>query len=229
LPSPDDTDKQMFAILSKILTTLSLILSRFALAIESIDAIRAQQTRDSAAIQAILTNQQGLQAQEGELFQTITSGFAKITALLDQIQGELVSGAAVGFIFSADLDGHLTIGVKSITMTDTQQVTLSIQPVDGKGNLAPVDGVPTWLSSNTEVVTVTPAADGMSAIAAAVGPLGTATVSVKADADLGAGVSPITSSVDITVTGGTASTLKITEGTPTEQTPVPPPPATPGA
>ena len=104
-----------------------------------------------------------------------------------------------------------------MNISDSQQVGLSIQPVDKRGNPASLDGVPVWLSSNSEVVSVVAAADGLSAVATAVGPLGTATVSVTADADLGAGVTEIAGTLDITVTAGAATTVKITAGDPTEQ------------
>lgn len=111
----------------------------------------------------------------------------------------------------------------SLVLTDNQQVTLTIAPVDVKNNPAPVDGVPTWSSSDATIVAVTPAADGMSAVAVAVGPIGTAQVNVSADADLGAGVTTISGTLDVQVQAGNAVSLGISAGTPTDQ--VPPTPA----
>lgn len=145
---------------------------------------------------------------------------------IQEIKAQVVPGPAVKILFIADLEGQITIGVTQMNMTDTQQVGLTIQPVDAKGNPAQVDGAPVWASSNTEVVSITAAPDGMSATAVAVGPLGTATISVKADADLGAGVTTIAGTLDITITGGVATTVTITAGTPTDQVPPPPPPPT---
>jgi hypothetical protein len=142
---------------------------------------------------------------------------------LDHVIDLLTPKPAVKFIIIAEVDGWITYGAKEIQMTDTQQAILTIEPVDKKGNPAQLDGPPEWASSNTEVITVTAAADGLSAVALAVGPLGTATVSVKADGDLGPGVTTISGTIDITVTGGGAVTLKIAMGTPTEQGPVAPP------
>lgn len=143
---------------------------------------------------------------------------------LDQILKLITPGPAVRLIFTAYLDGETLYGVTKMNITDTQEVALSITPVDKKGNPAQLDGPPVWASSNTEVVTVTAAADGLSAVATAVGPLGTATISVKADGDLGAGVNTISGTLDITVVGSGAVTLKIVAGAVTEQTEVPPPP-----
>ncbi len=146
-----------------------------------------------------------------------------LSAKLDQILKLLTPGPAVRFIFSAILDGEYLYGVTKMNITDTQDVPLSITPVDKKGNPAQLDGPPVWSSSNSEVVTVVASADGLSAVASAVGPLGTATVSVKADGDLGAGVNTISGTLDITVVGSGAVTLTIKAGTPTEQGDAPPP------
>jgi hypothetical protein len=107
--------------------------------------------------------------------------------------------------------------ILAFQMSDSQQVTVTIKVMDKKGNPAPVDGVPVWLTDNTELLALTPAADGLSCLVAAVGPLGTATVSVTADADLGAGVTPIVGTLDVQITGGTATTATLAPGTPTEQ------------
>lgn len=102
-------------------------------------------------------------------------------------------------------------------LTDTQQVTVTAAFVDKKGNPAQVDGVPVWLVDNDSVLALAPAADGKSCVVSAVGPLGTAKVSMKADADLGAGVVEIIGVLDIEVTGGQATTVTLTPGTATEQ------------
>jgi hypothetical protein len=102
-------------------------------------------------------------------------------------------------------------------MTDTQQTVMTAKFVDKKGNPGQVDGVPEWLVDNPNVLQLTPAADGMSCVALAVGPLGNATVTLKADADLGAGVTPIMGTVDFTIVGSASTTVSIDVATPTEQ------------
>lgn len=104
-----------------------------------------------------------------------------------------------------------------MTMTNSQKVHVTIQPVDKQGNPAVVDGVPVWASSDSTIITVTPNATGMEADVVAVGLLGDAKVSVSADADLGAGVTTIFGSLDVTITQGQAVGIKITVGTPVEQ------------
>jgi len=115
---------------------------------------------------------------------------------------------------------HLTTikgDLESMLLTDTQEVDLSIAPKDAKGNPAAVEGAPVWASSDPTILTVEAAADGLSAVAKAVGPLGTAQVSVTADADLGEGVKSISGTMDFEVQAGEAVSLGISAGTPREQ------------
>ena len=123
----------------------------------------------------------------------------------------------IAFI-KAVVDKQITIkgDLKTMILTDTQEVDLAIQPLDKKGKPAQVDGVPAWVSSDTTIITVTPAADGLSAVATA-GNIGHAQVTVSADADLGPGVTTITGVLEIDVAGGQAVSLGITAGTPREQ------------
>ena len=51
----------------------------------------------------------------------------------------------------------------SLILTDLQQVSLSVTFVDKFNNPAKVEGSPVWTSSDETIVTVTPAADGLSA------------------------------------------------------------------
>lgn len=151
------------------------------------------------------------------LLVNLKTNLSQIQRKLDLILELLQPGPAVKLLFIAELDGKITIGVTSMNLRDDQNLPVSIQPVDKKGNAAPVDGVPAWLSSNTELVTVTASDDGLSATVSPVGPLGMATISVTADADLGAGVTEIAGSLDVTVISGGAVTVNIVAGTPVDQ------------
>src|SRR6266478_125156 len=96
---------------------------------------------------------------------------------------------AVRIIFSGQVETEpRKENIKMLQLTDTQKCTLSIAPVDAKGNPAPVDGAPSWSVSDPALLDVAPAADGLSAVVTAKGPLGAGQVNVQADADLGAGV-----------------------------------------
>jgi hypothetical protein len=102
--------------------------------------------------------------------------------------------------------------------TDQKFDNVVLQIEDAKGRPAVVDGVPAWASSDETVLTVTPAADGMSAVVDTVAP-GVARITVTADADLGSGVQAITGvSDDVNVTSGSvASVMRLVLGTPVDK------------
>lgn len=109
----------------------------------------------------------------------------------------------------------------ALILKDSQEVVLSYTATSKAGNPASVENA-TWASSDPSVV-VTASADGSTATAAAAGPLGTATVTLSGDADLGEGVKPVTGVIDIQVVTGDAAIFNITAGEPTEQAPPAPP------
>lgn len=101
-----------------------------------------------------------------------------------------------------------------LVLTDVQKVSLSISPVSAAGNPASIDGVPTWSTSDDTVLTLEVAEDGLSAVAFTTGKLGTAQVSVVADADLGEGVKELTGVLDVEVKASEAVSLELNAGTP---------------
>jgi hypothetical protein len=142
--------------------------------------------------------------------------FASQRSLLEEIRAAVAPGPAVGFVFDVLSGEFISFQGDQMVLKDTEQVVLSVLPVDAKGNPAPVDGAPAWGSSDPTVATVTPAADGLSATVAAVGPLGKTQISVTADADLGEGVESVVGTLDIEVVAGKAVSLSIKTGTPEE-------------
>lgn len=104
--------------------------------------------------------------------------------------------------------------------TDQSYPSVALVITDSRGRPAAVDGAPVWASSDETVLTVLPAADGMSAAVNTVA-VGIARITVSADADLGAGVIAITGvSEDVNVTQGTASqatTLVLNLGAPVDK------------
>lgn len=101
-------------------------------------------------------------------------------------------------------------------ITTTQQFLLTINPTDKRGKPAPVDGAPVWASSNEAVATVVPNPGGLSALVVAQG-IGDYTVSVSADADLGAGVTTLTATDSGSVTQGEATAIGFVVGPVEEQ------------
>lgn len=101
-------------------------------------------------------------------------------------------------------------GTMAVTLTDTQQVSLSVKPEDSKG--APTTGdTVTWTADDSgAVVTLQPSADGLSCVVVAVAP-GTANVTAT-DGTL-------TGTDAITVDPGATSQLVLSEGPVTDQAP----------
>jgi hypothetical protein len=154
---------------------------------------------------------------------SLEDGQRAIHRQLVQVLDTLIPGPAVKLVFTAHLDdGTTTEGVVMQTLRDDQKVLLTIQPLDAKGKPAAVDGAPVWSSSDETQIVVVAASDGLSAVASGVAPPADSTaplprIVVTADADLGSGVTPITGSLDFTITGGSAATIAITAGTPANQ------------
>jgi hypothetical protein len=95
----------------------------------------------------------------------------------------------------------------SVTMSDTQEVSYAVEPEDSKG--AQVADTLTWSESSAgAVVAVTPSADGLSAVFAAVAP-GTSTITVTDGTLSGTDL--------ITVVPGAVASLVLTPGTPTDE------------
>ncbi len=101
-------------------------------------------------------------------------------------------------------------------ISDEQKIRIALSPKTKAGHVARVDGVPVWSVSDLAVLELQASEDGMSVVAVAKG-LGKATVSVKADADLGEGVTTIEASGDIEVLAAQASTLGLEFGAPEQQ------------
>lgn len=115
-------------------------------------------------------------------------------------------------------DGTKLEDVKMFSMTDSQQVVASVQPVTAKGKPAQVQsGSVEWSSSNPGVITVTEdPSNELSALIVAGAP-GIAQVTFSADADLGEGVVPISGVADVEVTASAATGFDVKFGAPTEQ------------
>ncbi len=101
----------------------------------------------------------------------------------------------------------------AIKLTNEQKVTVTLTPVTDSKKPAKLDGIPSWavVSGNS---TVTPAADGMSAVIVSSDDPGDTAILVKADADLGEGVEEISDTIDVTVAGASAKNLGLSVGTP---------------
>ena len=101
-----------------------------------------------------------------------------------------------------------------VSITNEEQVRVTLAPVTSTGKPASLDGTPTW-----EVVTgestVQPDADGKSAQLVSSDNPGDTDFLVKADADLGEGVTEISDIIRLTVAGAQAANLGLTAEAPT--------------
>lgn len=101
----------------------------------------------------------------------------------------------------------------SITLTNEQEVDVTLKITTETGKPAPVDGKPTWevLSGSS---TVTVSEDGLSAVVRSGDDPGDTQIIVKADANLGEGVEEISDAIKVSVQSATAMNLGLSVGTP---------------
>lgn len=99
-----------------------------------------------------------------------------------------------------------------LTLTSEEQSVLHAAPVTEAGNSAGVDGTITWTNTDPALITITP--NGFDCDVVTNGPLGSATVTASADADLGADVTLISESVTVTVVAPEAFGIELTADDP---------------
>ena len=137
--------------------------------------------------------------------------------VLEQILAEVTPPpGAVSVVFNVTLENQTLPGVSHMQIKDTQEFDVTLAFQDAKGKPATVDGVPEWTADNPSVVTLTVAADGLSATVTAAD-VGSCQVSVSADSDLGAGTVQITGVLPVEVLAGSATVIALNPGEPREQ------------
>ena len=101
----------------------------------------------------------------------------------------------------------------AIVITADQVLPLSVgQARDGEGNLAPLDGFPTFESSDPTVAEVVDNGDGTATVVSRLA--GNAQVTMRADALVGDGVIEVLATLDVTVVPGQAVAVTIAAGVP---------------
>lgn len=101
----------------------------------------------------------------------------------------------------------------TVQLTADQQVTLTISGQDAYGNQVDISGDVVWSSSDESIVSVTQEANDQ-ATAVAVGPIGTAAVTVSNDVNADGG-GDFQGSVAIDVVAGDMAEIAISAGEPT--------------
>jgi hypothetical protein len=100
-------------------------------------------------------------------------------------------------------------------LTADQQVALSISGEDRYGNPVDITGDTVWLSSDEEIIGVE-VIDTSHAVAVAIGPTGTASVTVTNDADRD-GTGDFMGSIAIDVVAGDIAEIEVAAGTPEDK------------
>lgn len=137
----------------------------------------------------------------------------QVVSLQDPPRGSIRWDLRIPDIYQFSVQGE---GNMAITLTDTQEVLVSVHPIDAKGYDAPVEGQPSWELSDDTVVQFVVNPDGLSGEVTAIRP-GVSQLTFRADADLGEGITPVLGILDVTVVAGQAVSLRIDVGVPTEQ------------
>lgn len=99
-----------------------------------------------------------------------------------------------------------------------QNVDLAPQFLDDNDKPAPVEDIQ-WGTDNSDLVTLTPSADGKTCNVRAVGPLGNCRVTMKCDAKIGDGVKELIGWVDFEIAPGEATRVVMNVGEPQNNTP----------
>src|SRR5262245_51794295 len=101
---------------------------------------------------------------------------------------------------------------QEVTLSTEQKVMVMIQPLTAAGNPAPVDGAAQFtVTSGT--CTIAPV-DALTAYVLSGDAPGDSLVTMNCDADLGAGVVPVTDTLMVHVTSATAESLQVAVGNP---------------
>lgn len=100
-----------------------------------------------------------------------------------------------------------------VTITNEQKVRVELHPVTDAGHPVSLDGIPTWEVISGES-TVEADADGLAAMLVSSDNPGDTQVLVKADADLGSGVTEVSDVITLHVAGAQAKNLGLSVGTP---------------
>lgn len=100
-----------------------------------------------------------------------------------------------------------------LTCTNEEKIQVTLAPVTSTGKPAKLDGAPTWtvIDGNS---TLDVAADGLSAFLVSADDPGDSNFLVKADADLGSGVTEVSDTIRLSVAGAQAKSLGLTAAAP---------------
>lgn len=162
--------------------------------------------------------------EQREQNQLILLTLADIKSLLERLA---FPTRAVKLLFNVVIDGVLHKGVRNLQAKPSQEFDVTLGFTDAQNNPATVQGVPVWTNSNDTIISMVPAADGLSAVIGGIQGTGTGQITVTADADLGDGVTDIIGILDVEIISGQATVITLNTGPLRDKTPTPTPTPTP--
>lgn len=101
-----------------------------------------------------------------------------------------------------------------IVLTNEQKIKVTVQPTTAAGNPAPIDGVPTFEVTAGDATVELIADEPNSAYLLSGAADQVSTIVVKADADLGEGVTEIAEEITLNVVQASANALGVVTGAP---------------
>lgn len=205
---------------SLVLEALVLLKAILAALTRYYTAIMAKLDVIDAKVDNLDNKVSALAVSQDEEFDEIERLLAEIEADTKKILEAVVPSPATSIRMLITMDGKFvqegTLPMSQI-ITATQKFLASVSFVDAKGNPAVVEGAPVFAASDPAILSIVATASPNAVEVLAVGPVGTAQVSVTADADLGEGIKPVIGLLDVQVVAGEAVSVAISAGAPIEQ------------
>jgi uncharacterized coiled-coil protein SlyX len=202
----------LYAILTKVMEVLG-ISTKILAGVKLSNFQLSSQAKKLEAFSAALTELQASAAKCESGLNELKGAVLTLQSTLDKLVVSLSPREAASITFICTLEGQTYIGDNMIVKAG-QFFTATLKAVDKFGNAAVLDAEnpPVFASSNPEIATVTPAADGMSAVITSVGVMGTAQISVTADAMVGPDEKLIVGTLDLQVLPGDAVMVTLEPG-----------------
>jgi ribosome-associated translation inhibitor RaiA len=202
----------LYRLLEKLLELLSN--STKILVEVKLNSLRltAQTKRFDAIDASLLQLQTSLIKLEGDHDEMATA-LQAVTVKLDKLLASLSPPEAEKLTFICVMEGETFLGDNMIIKAG-QFFSANLKATDRYGNAAVLDpeNPPVFVSSNPEVATVTTAADGLSAVVQSTGKMGTAQISVTADAVIGPEEKLIVGTLELEVLSGDAVVVSLEPG-----------------
>jgi hypothetical protein len=155
-----------------------------------------------------------VEAMRHELTSSIDETRYAICDRLAHIEAFLCPPRRVVKMVFATTIGGMKMEISYMQLKVSNKLPLSIKLVDKFGNPAVVDGAPVWALTNPALGSLVVAEGGLSAEFIPAGAVGSLTVQVSADADLGEGVKTIFGELPIDLLAGDAVNVVIEAGAP---------------